>query len=79
VIASNNGAAGEILKAGETGWLTPPGDARALAGVIQSAVRLDPETRQAVARAAQAHIAAHFDLDTMCARTLGLYADLMTV
>ncbi len=79
VIASDNGAAGEILRAGETGWLTPPGDARALAAVIQSAVRLDPETRAAVAQAAHAHIAAHFDLETMCARTLHLYAGLMTV
>ncbi len=37
VIASNTGGLAEIVDAGETGWLVPPGDARALAEAIENA------------------------------------------
>lgn len=78
VIATRHGAAPEIVRDGETGWLIAPGDAKVLADTLQAAMRLDLETRQAVAVAARAHVEANFDVDLMCKRTLALYEDLVT-
>lgn len=78
VIATDQGAAPEIVRSGETGWLIAPGDPKALASVLQAAIQLDLETRQAVAVAARAHVEQNFDVDLMCARTLALYEDLVT-
>jgi glycosyltransferase involved in cell wall biosynthesis len=35
-VAANSGAAGEVVAQGKTGFLIPPGDARALAGCLQT-------------------------------------------
>ena len=78
VIATNEGAAPEIVRNGETGWLIEANDPKALADTLRAAMQLDLETRQAVAVAARAHVVANFDVDLMCARTLALYEDLVT-
>lgn len=78
VIASDQGAAPEVVRNGETGWLIAAGDPKALAAVMQAAMRLDLETRQAVAVAARAHVEEKVDVGLMCARTLALYEDLVT-
>jgi glycosyltransferase involved in cell wall biosynthesis len=78
VIASDQGAAPEVVRNGETGWLIAAGDPKALAAVMQAAMRLDLETRQAVAVAARAHVEEKVDVGLMCARTLALYQELVT-
>jgi glycosyltransferase involved in cell wall biosynthesis len=37
-IASRAGAAGEIITSGQDGWLVPPGDPAALAGLLRALV-----------------------------------------
>jgi glycosyltransferase involved in cell wall biosynthesis len=77
VIASDHGGARETVRGGETGWLVPPGNAPQLAAAIELALSMTPEERAAVAAAARAHIAEHFDVRLMCERTLAVYAELI--
>jgi glycosyltransferase involved in cell wall biosynthesis len=77
VIASDHGGARETVRAGETGWLVPPGDAGALAGALAEALALDAATRAAVAKVARAHILANFTVERMCEATLGVYAEIL--
>ena len=76
-IASDHGAARETLVAGETGWLTPPGDARALAAALTTALALDTEARGALARRAMARVRPAYATETMCAHTLAVYRELL--
>ncbi len=63
VIAARTGGIPELVRHGETGWLVEPGDAGALA--VALARLLDsPEERSRVARAAEAHAAVAFDIET---------------
>jgi glycosyltransferase involved in cell wall biosynthesis len=48
VLASNTGGLPEIVEAGKTGWLVPPGDAQALAEAIAQA-ESDPESLRTMA------------------------------
>ncbi len=77
VIASDHGGARETVLSGETGWLVPPADPRALARTLEAALRLDSPTREAVAVAARAHIAGRFTVERMCEQTLAVYASLL--
>lgn len=77
VIATDHGGARETVAAGETGWLVPPGDGAVLARTLAAALALDSGTREAVAAAARAHVAAHFDVGRMCAETLRLYESVL--
>jgi len=61
VIASDMAGVPELLDGGRCGLLVPPGDVGALADAIERLVG-DPELRDRYARAARAHIEAHFDL-----------------
>ncbi|GEO81010.1 glycosyltransferase family 4 protein [Pararhodospirillum oryzae] len=77
VIAPNHGAAPEILKSGATGWLVPPGDPEALAAALRQALRMDAETRRAVAEEAIDHMRTLFSKETMTERTLYVYKELL--
>ena len=77
VIATDHGGARETVIPGSTGWLVPPGDTVALAGAIGEALGLDIVSRVALGRRARAHIAAGFTRDTMCARTIDIYEELL--
>jgi len=61
VIASDMAGVPELLDGGRCGLLVPPGDVGALADAIERLVG-DPELRDRYARAARAHLEAHFDL-----------------
>ncbi len=76
-IATDHGGARETLVAGETGWLTPPGDVRALAAALNEAIDLDPDAREALAGRAMARARAKFSKDGMCAATLAVYNELL--
>jgi len=59
VIATAHGGSLETVRHGETGWLVPPKDARALALAIRTALR-DPDGARALGRAARRHVLERF-------------------
>ncbi|MSP67914.1 MAG: glycosyltransferase [Alphaproteobacteria bacterium] len=77
VIAADHGASREIVVAGETGWLVPPGDPAALAEAIRHAITLPVAERQRMGEAARARAIAHFSSARMCAATLAVYRELL--
>lgn len=84
VIVSNHGAVPETVLAppevGEdqrTGWRVKPGDEASLADVIRMALAQSPEDKQAMTARALAHVRENFTVETMCARTLAVYAGLL--
>jgi glycosyltransferase involved in cell wall biosynthesis len=58
VIAARSGAAHEIVRHGENGFLAPPGDAAALAQIL-TALAADPALRRQLSAAARARYTAH--------------------
>jgi len=77
VIATDHGGARETVVPGRTGWLVPPGDARALAEAISEAMKLGPEARIAHAEGAIEHVRRHFNAVSMAARTLQVYDEVL--
>ncbi len=78
VIASAHGGALETVAPGETGWLTPPGDASALAEALSAALST-PETRlRAMGAAAEARARAQFSVAAMQSATLAVYRALLS-
>lgn len=77
VIASAHGGAAETIIPGETGWLVPPGDPRALAEALEFALGMPEEHRTWMSENAMAHVRAHFTREEMCAQTLAVYAELL--
>ena len=78
VIATDHGGAREVVLPGQTGWLTPPGDAAALAATIGKVLAMDSTAREALAARAIENVRRRFSRDAMCAATLGVYQELLT-
>ena len=76
VIATNHGGPRETVVPGRTGWLTPPGDADALAAAIDTALTLAPEARERLVAAAADHVRANYSKEAMCRATLAVYNEL---
>jgi glycosyltransferase involved in cell wall biosynthesis len=77
VIATDHGGARETIVPGITGWLVPPRDPGALAAAISEALSLGARARECLAERTVAHVAAHFTREAMCARTIGVYEELL--
>lgn len=77
VIATDHGGARETVVPGRTGWLTPPGDAQALAQALDAALSMTAEERNRMARAAVDNIGRNFSKPVMTDRTLEVYAELV--
>lgn len=77
IVATNHGGAMETVLPGETGWLVPPNDAKALADAIGEALALDNEQRGAMAARAMIHVAENFSRTRMVEQTLDVYAELL--
>jgi glycosyltransferase involved in cell wall biosynthesis len=77
VIATDHGGPRETVLASRTGWLVPPGDADALASALKTVLSLRPQDRQTLALAARANVAERFTVERMCARTIGVYTELL--
>ena len=77
VIASAHGGACETVLDGETGWLTPPGDATALAEALRETLGASAAERERMAAAGQAHVRRNFTLEEMCSATLDVYRELL--
>lgn len=79
VIATDHGGAKETVIPGETGWLVPPGDADALAAAIEKVLALDSAQRSTLAGKAIANVRDNFSKDTMCAKTLDVYDEVLGI
>jgi glycosyltransferase involved in cell wall biosynthesis len=84
VIATAIGAPPETVRAepavaadAATGWLVPPGDARALAERLAGALALTGAERSAISQRARAHVLARFTVELMQRNTLAVYDRLL--
>jgi glycosyltransferase involved in cell wall biosynthesis len=78
VVATAHGGAAETVVDGDTGLLVPPGDAAALAGVIDTMLALDPVAAAALGERARAHVLAEgYTTEAMCDATLSVYRELL--
>lgn len=83
VVVSAHGAVGEtvlappfVLEDARTGWHVPPGDAKALAETVHTALALEADARDRHIERARAYVRAHFSLPAMCRATLSVYRTL---
>jgi len=82
VVASSTGGLVESVEPGRSGWLVPPGDARALAMAVAEAVALanaSHDPRMAEYREAAQRRAAEHDIYRIAAAALVTYAELAGV
>ena len=77
IIASDHGGAREIVVPGETGWLTPSGDAAALAEALDRVLSMGQEARHILAAKSIANVRQNFSKDAMCSKTLDLYNEVL--
>ena len=77
IIATDHGGAQETVIKNETGWLTEPGNADALAEAIEEVLRLNDNQRSILATRAMSHIAQNFTREKMVDETLNVYAELL--
>jgi glycosyltransferase involved in cell wall biosynthesis len=77
VIATDHGGAQETVIVGETGWLVPPAAADELAEAITKVLALDGGARERLAALAISHVRENFSKETMSARTLEVYAEVL--
>jgi glycosyltransferase involved in cell wall biosynthesis len=76
VVAEDGGGAAEAIDPGVTGWLAPPGDPKALAQALASALSLSIEQRAQLARAARHNTGQRYGLAEANAEILQLYQRL---
>ncbi|MCH7838508.1 MAG: glycosyltransferase family 4 protein, partial [Chloroflexi bacterium] len=76
VVATTGGAFPEVIDHGETGWLVPPGDARALADGIRLLME-DAELRERLGRAGRQSIVKRFSWRKAAEETLAVYQELL--
>jgi glycosyltransferase involved in cell wall biosynthesis len=77
VVATNNGAARENVLDGKTGSLVPPDNPAALASALAFALAIGSEERETRAALAIRFVRENFSRELMCARTLGVYAEII--
>ena len=77
VVAFDHGGARETILEGRTGLLVEPGNARALAHAIDSALDLSIEQRKTMAQVATNHVRENFTLQRMCSDTLVVYEEIL--
>jgi len=75
-ISANHGGGPEIIIDGLTGWLFKPGDADDLSDKINKALSLNKDNRDKLAINAIKRAKLNFNNETMCAKTLQVYAEL---
>ena len=76
VLATAHGGACETVKDGATGFLVPPGDAKAMAAKLDEMLEMSEERKEQMRAAAVESVRANFSTAKMCEKTLSLYAEL---
>jgi len=77
VVASRAGGITDIVSEGETGFLVPPGDERALAERMLQ-LCTDPVVRQRMGQAGEKKVRTHFDLDATVEETMRIYEGILS-
>ncbi len=77
VIATDHGGAAETVEHLVTGWRVPPGDADALAAMLDHALALSLADRQALGARARGAVLARYTTAAMQAATLDVYGELL--
>lgn len=73
VVAFAHGGACELIKDGQTGFLTPVGDSDALATALDNVLTMSMEERQKIGNQARQSVVDNYSIQKMCERTLALY------
>ena len=76
IIATDHGAARDLIKEGKTGWLIPPKDPRALAKALDHALTLPSKELVAYEKAARKN-AASYSKEAMAAKTIAVYKEVI--
>lgn len=76
VLATAHGGACETVKDGETGFLVPPGDAKAMAAKLDEMLEMSEEAKARMRAAAVESVRSNFSTARMCEETLALYREL---
>jgi glycosyltransferase involved in cell wall biosynthesis len=76
VVATSVGGTPEVVVDGVTGLLVPPGNPERLAAAIE-AVLADSARMKAMGRQGRERVQKHFRVDTMVARTVAVYEELL--
>ena len=74
-IGCDAGGVPEVVNDGVTGMLVPPADAQSLASAMQYLLER-PALRRKISVAGRAHVAGHYSLDAVVARTEAFYREL---
>lgn len=77
VVAPDHGASPEIVQHHLTGWLFGAMHPGSLATMVREALTLSPSEREELSLREMAHVRKHFSTETMCAKTLDVYRDVM--
>lgn len=77
IIATAHGGARETITDGETGWLVPPYNPKALADKIQDVLNMSQEIKEHIALRAIENASVRFSKDRMTADTLRVYNELL--
>lgn len=77
LVASEHGAAREVIQENITGWITPPGDALNLAQTLDRVLDLSPEKLSEVGRKGRTYVKTHFSNNAMCSKTIQVYQELL--
>ncbi len=79
VVVSNHGGAAEQVVDGETGWVFEPGNADDLAVKLTQALELVGTAREIMAAKAIAHVRGKYSKEKMCAATLAVYNEFLSI
>lgn len=77
VISTDHGGGKELIETCQAGWLVRPRDPEALAMGIRQALSLSGAELSALRERAIATARSHYDMSEMCAKTLGVYRELL--
>ncbi len=77
IVATDVGGNGEVVLNGESGYIVPPRDVKALAAAMSKMMALSETERAALGQAGRAHIEANYSLDRVVDQWERLYEELL--
>jgi len=77
IVASNHGAAPEVIEDRITGWLFPPGNAQALAQALDKVLDLPQDRLKKLGEKQRTRVKLLFSNESMFAKTIAVYQELL--